>query len=154
MNGKFRVQSSECRVQSGDDGEDYSQESVLKKKSYAFAIRVVNLAQYLVTEKKEYVLSKQVLRSGTAIGALIMESRRAESTADFIHKLNIALKEAEETHYWISLLKDTLFIDQKMYDSMSKDANELIAMLVSSIKTSKTKKRSELCTLNSELKNA
>ena len=148
------MQNAKCRVQNGYDGVDYSQESVLKKKSYAFAIRVVNLAQYLVTEKKEYVLSKQVLRSGTAIGALIMESRRAESTADFIHKLNIALKEAQETHYWISLLKDTLFIDQKMYDSMSKDANELIAMLVSSIKTSKTKKRSELCTLNSELKNA
>ena len=116
---------------------DYSQDSVLKKKSYAFAIRIVNMSQYLITEKKEYILSKQVLRSGTAIGALITESKRAESSADFIHKLNIALKEADETLYWISLLKDTRLIDEKMYGSISKDANQLIAMLVSSIKTTK-----------------
>ena len=77
----------------------YSQESVLKKKSYEFAIRVVNMSQYLISENKEYILSKQVMRSGTAIGALVTESRRAESTADFIHKFNIALKEADETLY-------------------------------------------------------
>ena len=115
----------------------YLHESVLLNKSYAFAIRIVNMTRFLVTEKKEYILTKQILRSGTAIGALITESKRAESTLDFIHKLNIALKEADETQYWISLLKDTTLIDQKMYVSMSKDANELIAMLVSSIKTAK-----------------
>ena len=119
------------------DYSDYLQNSVLKKKSYAFAIRIVNMSQYLIAEKKEYILSKQIMRSGTAIGALITESKRAESTADFIHKLNIALKEADETFYWISLLKDTDFIDKKMYASISKDVNELIAMLVSSIKTAK-----------------
>ena len=77
----------------------YSQkpDSALKEKSYSFAIRVVNMSQYLISTKKEYILSKQILRSGTAIGALIAESRRAESTVDFIHKLNIALKEADET---------------------------------------------------------
>ena len=116
---------------------DDSQDSVLRKKSYAFAIRIVNMSQYLISEKKEYILSKQVLRSGTAIGALITESKRAESSADFIHKLNIALKEADETLYWISLLKDTTYIDEIMYTSISKDANQLVAMLVSSIKTAK-----------------
>ena len=119
----------------------YSQkpDSALKEKSYSFAIRVINMSQYLISNKKEYILSKQFLRSGTAIGALIAESRRAESTVDFIHKLNLALKEADETLYWISLLKDTTFIDEKMYASMSRDVKELIAMLVSSIKTSKIK---------------
>ena len=122
----------------------YSQkpDSALKEKSYSFAIRVVNMSQYLISTKKEYILSKQILRSGTAIGALIAESRRAESTVDFIHKLNIALKEADETLYWISLLKDTTFIDEKMHTSMSRDVKELIAMLVSSIKTSKLKVQS------------
>jgi four helix bundle protein len=115
----------------------YSHESALKEKSYAFAIRVVNMSRNLVTEEKEYILSKQVLRSGTAIGALIMELKRAESKPDFIHKLGIALKEAEETQYWISLLKDTKLIDKKMYDSMSHDTKELVAMLVSSVNTAK-----------------
>ena len=112
-------------------------ESILVNKSYAFAIRIVNMSRYLVTEQKEYILAKQVLRSGTAIGALVTESRRAESKQDFIHKLGIALKEADETLYWIALLKDTTLIDEKMYASMSKDTNELVAMLVSSIKTAK-----------------
>ena len=117
--------------------QQQEQDSILKEKSYAFAIRVVNMSRYLVTEEKEYILSKQVLRSGTAIGAMIMESKRAESKPDFIHKLGIALKEAEETQCWISLLKDTKLIDEKMYDSMSRDARELVAMLVSSVNTAK-----------------
>ncbi|MCL2118415.1 MAG: four helix bundle protein [Planctomycetaceae bacterium] len=112
-------------------------DSVLLNKGYAFAIRVVNMTRYLITEQKEYILAKQVLRSGTAIGALVTESKRAESKPDFIHKLSIALKEADETLYWITLLKDTEVIDEKMYASMSKDTNELIAMLVASIKTAK-----------------
>jgi len=105
-------------------------ESVLKNKSYAFAIRTVKLSQFLQSEKKEFVLSKQVLRSGTAIGALVRE-------ADFVNKLSIALKEANETEYWLCLLKDTNYIDEKIFESMQSDGKELIAMLVSSLKTAK-----------------
>ena len=111
---------------------------VLKRKSYAFALRVVNLYKYLTTEKREYVMSKQVLRSGTAIGALVREAEFGESKADFARKLNIALKEANETDYWLSLLKNGDYINQKMYDSLASDNNELLRMLVSSVKTAKT----------------
>ena len=114
-------------------------ENVVKSKSYAFAIRVVKLYKYLIEQKKEFVLSKQFLRSGTAIGALIREAEQAESKADFIHKLCIALKEANETDYWISLLKDSEFLTQPEFDSISIDAQELINLLVSIIKSSKTK---------------
>ncbi len=79
-------------------------ENIVKDKSFAFALRVVKLAKYLESEKKEFVLSRQVLRSGTAIGALVREAEHAESRADFVHKMNIALKEASETLYWLDLL--------------------------------------------------
>ena len=115
----------------------YSQKSILTEKSYAFAVRIVNMSRFLSSEEKEFILAKQVLRSGTAIGALVKESKRAESKADFSHKLNIALKEAEETLYWLSLLKDTSYIDEKIYESMANDCKELVAMLVASIKTTK-----------------
>ncbi len=82
-------------------------ESIIKQKSYLFAIRIVNLYKFLKEEKKEFVLSKQLLRSGTAIGALVSESKFAQSTADFINKASIALKEANETLYWLNLLKGT-----------------------------------------------
>jgi len=85
--------------------------NVIKEKSYKFALRVIKLYKYLITEEKEYVLSKQILRSGTAIGALIEEALQAESKADFIHKLSIANKEANETDYWIRLLKDSEYIE-------------------------------------------
>jgi four helix bundle protein len=111
--------------------------SILKDKSYVFAIRVVKLSQFLQAEKKEYVLSKQVLRSGTAVGALIREAEFGQSKADFVHKMSISLKEANETEYWICLLKDTHYIDQNLFESMQSDCKELIAMLVSSIKTAK-----------------
>ena len=111
--------------------------SLLKDKSYAFALRIIRLAQYLNHEKKEYILCKQVLRSGTAIGALIREAEYAESKSDFIHKLHIALKEANETDYWLSLLHDSDFIDHKAYESINNNCKEMIALLVSSIKTSK-----------------
>lgn len=111
--------------------------SVLKNKSYKFAIRVVRLSQYLQTEKKEFVLSKQVLRSGTAVGALIREAEFGQSRPDFINKMSIALKEANETDYWLSLLKDTDYIDAKLFNSLQNDCKELIAMLVSTVKTSK-----------------
>jgi four helix bundle protein len=112
----------------------------LREKSYAFALRIIKLYKYLVAEHKEFVLSKQVLRSGTAIGALISEAKFGQSTADFISKMNIALKEANETDYWLSLLKDSDYIDEKLYKSLHKDVNELISMLVSTVKTLKSKK--------------
>ena len=109
------------------------------EKSEAFAGRVVRLNQYLITQKHEFVISKQILRSGTSIGANVMESRNAQSTADFIHKLNIALKEADETTYWIKNLYNGGFINKKEYESIFKDAEELVKILVSSIKTLKKK---------------
>jgi four helix bundle protein len=111
--------------------------SVLRDKSYAFAIRTVRLVQFLQTESKEFVLSKQVLRSGTAIGALISEAEFGQSRADFINKMNVALKEANETEYWLRLLMDTNYIEQKLFESLHTDCRELIAMLVSTVKTLK-----------------
>ncbi len=112
-------------------------EGPLKKKSYAFAIRIVKLSQYLQNERKEYVLSKQLLRSGTAIGALIREAEFGQSKADFTSKMSIALKEANETEYWLSLLKDTEYIKEELFQSLHNDCQEIIAMLVSTVKTSK-----------------
>jgi len=109
----------------------------LKNKSYLFAIRVVKLSQYLQDEKREFVLSKQVLRSGTAIGALVREAEFGQSRPDFTSKMSIALKEANETDYWLSLLKDTEYISENEHMSLQDDCNELIAMLVSTVKTSK-----------------
>ncbi len=114
-----------------------NKENILKDKSYSFAIRVVKLSQWLVADKKEFVLSKQLLRSGTAVGALIREAEFAQSKPDFINKLSVALKEANETEFWISLLKDTDYIDVKMYDSLNANCIELISLLVASIKTTK-----------------
>ena len=116
-------------------------ESPLKIKSYKFAIRIIRLCQYLQKEKKEFVLSRQVLKSGTSIGALIREAEFAQSNADFINKLSISLKEANETDYWLNLLFDTDYIDEKLFNSMLGNCKELISMLVSSIKTCKNKKK-------------
>lgn len=112
-------------------------DGVLKRKSYDFAIRVVKLTQYLQDNYKDYVLSRQVLRSGTSIGALVREAEFAQSKLDFINKLSIALKEANETSYWLSLLYETNYIDEKLFDSLQSDCKELIAILVSIVKTSK-----------------
>ena len=111
--------------------------NILGQKSYDFSIRIINLFKYLNKTHNEYILSKQVLRSGTAIGALIKESEYAQSKADFINKLSIALKEANETQYWLSLLKDTDFIEEKMFKSISPDIEEIIKLLTASIKTAK-----------------
>ena len=113
--------------------------NILKEKSYAFALRVVKLYRYLC-EQHEYVLSKQVLRSGTAVGALVSEAEFGQSKADFISKLSIALKEANETLYWLCLLRDSEYIDEKMFQSIKPDIEELIKLLVSSIKTAKQNK--------------
>jgi four helix bundle protein len=109
----------------------------LKRKSYEFAIRIVRLCQSLQSEKKEFVLSKQILRSGTAIGALIREAEFGQSKADFRSKMSIALKEANETDYWLSLLKDTGYIDAGLFTTLRGDCHEILAMLISTVKTSK-----------------
>lgn len=114
-------------------------ENVIKSKSFAFALRIVKLYKYLSITHNEYVLSKQLLRSGTAIGALVRESEHAESKADFIHKLSIALKEANETDYWLELLSQSKYINEVEYDSIKVDIEEVIKLLVSIIKTSKNK---------------
>jgi four helix bundle protein len=112
--------------------------SPLRDKSYAFAIKIVKLSQSLVSEKKEYVLSKQVFRSGIAIGALIRESEFAASKADFINKLFVPLKEANETEYWLTLLNDTSYLEKDEFLKWQAECKELITMLVSSINTSKS----------------
>ena len=112
-------------------------ESILKDKSYAFAVRIVRLSQYLQGKKKEFVLSKQLLRSGTAVGALVREAEFGQSKADFASKMSIALKEANETDYWLSLLRETQLISHRMYESVQADCNELIAILVASVKTAR-----------------
>lgn len=114
-------------------------DNIIKSKSFLFAIRIIKLYKYLSEEKRELVLSKQMLRSGTAIGALRRESEHAESKADFIHKLSISLKEANETEYWLMLLKETNYISQKEFDSINSDVIELLKLLISIIKTSKNK---------------
>ena len=112
-------------------------DSFLYNKSLTFGVRCVNFYQFL-KKKDVYVLSKQLLRSGTSIGANVRESRFAHSPADFISKLTIALKEAEETQYWLELLFKSNLISDKEYQSMYDDADELISLLVSSIKTYKS----------------
>lgn len=113
--------------------------SVLRNKSYRFAVRIVNMSVFLRNDKKEYILSKQIVRSGTAIGASIREAEFAQSDLDFIHKFSVSLKEANETQYWLDLLKDTGFIEESIYLSMKSDCKELISMLVASINTLKSK---------------
>ena len=110
----------------------------LKEKSYQFAIRIVKLSQFLQQDKKEFVLSKQVLHSGTAVGALIREAEFGQSKADFTSKMSMSLKEANETEYWLSLLKDTDFINENQFVNLQSECKELIAMLVSTVKTSKS----------------
>ncbi|MFA6468155.1 MAG: four helix bundle protein [Bacteroidota bacterium] len=112
-------------------------QNTLKTKSYQFAIAIVNICRILTIEKKEYILSKQLLRSGTSIGANIEEANQAESRLDFIHKLSIANKEAFETHYWIRILRDTDFIDSSTALLFLDQCEELIKMLTSSINSSK-----------------
>ena len=112
-------------------------ENVVKNKSFAFALRIVKMYQFLCEQKKEFVLSKQLLRSGTAVGALVREAEQAESPADFIHKLAIALKEANETEYWIELLYQSNYIDETAYNSIKSDLTELMKLLISIIKTTK-----------------
>ena len=114
-------------------------ENVVRDKSYAFAVRVVKLAQYLVKEKKERVLSKQLLRSGTSIGANVEEAVGGQSNKDFFAKLNIAYKEARESHYWLRLLHDTDYLTESQAQSLLADTEELQKVIGSILKTLRDK---------------
>jgi len=113
-------------------------ENILRAKSFAFAVRIVKFHQFLKNKENDYALIRQILRIGTAIGALIRESENAESKKDFIHKLNISLKETDETQYWLELLFASGIITKKVYQSLFNDADELVKLLVASLKTTKS----------------
>jgi four helix bundle protein len=114
--------------------------SIIKDKSFIFAKRIIKLYQYLIENKKEYVISKQLLRSGTAVGALVREAQNAESKADFIHKLGIAQKECDESLYWLELLIESGFLTKKEFESINKEASDLLKMIRSAMLTSKSRK--------------
>lgn len=115
----------------------------VKHKSFRFALRIVKLFQFLKEQKQEFIMSKQVMRSGTAIGALIREAEHAESKADFIHKMAIAQKESNETAYWLELLHQSEFLNQKEFESLIQEQQELSKMLASILLTSKGVKKSD-----------
>ncbi len=112
-------------------------ENNIKNKSFAFAVRIVRLYQYLQSEKKEFVLSKQLLRSGTSVGAMVREAEHSESKPDFIHKLAIAQKEINETIYWLELLQATDYLNLNEFESINTDAVELIKIITIIIKNTK-----------------
>ena len=108
----------------------------IKEKSFAFALRVIKLYSYL-NEKKEFVISKQILRSGTSIGANVREAQNAESKKDFMHKLAIAQKECDESIYWLELLKETNYLNQEEFNGLNEDATSILKMIRSAIMTAK-----------------
>ena len=113
--------------------------NLIKEKSFAFALKVIKISESMRNESKEFVLSKQLLRSGTAVGALVRESEHAESRADFVHKLSVALKEANETQYWLELISASGYMDKsKSIDSLT-EISEILRILVAIIKTTKSK---------------
>ncbi len=114
-------------------------ENIVREKSFSFALRVVRLVKKLQKEDKEYILSKQLIRSGTAIGALVREAEHAESKKDFIHKMSIALKEANETRYWLDILFKSDYISNMPYDTLNDEVTQLIKLLASIVKSSKQK---------------
>ena len=113
--------------------------SIVKNKSFQFAVRTVNLYKVLLSERKEFVISKQLLRSGTSVGAIVREAVNAQSTADFIHKLSISQKECDESLYWLELLKETNYITETEFESLHNDATELLKIIRSIILTTKQK---------------
>jgi four helix bundle protein len=115
----------------------------IQEKSFEFAVRIVKLCKHLRAKKKEYVVCRQVLRSGTSIGALVREAQHAESKADFVHKMAIALKEANEKEYWLTLLQRTEYLDGAQFKSIHRDVDELIRLPVAILKSAKRNKRME-----------
>lgn len=122
-------------------------ENVVADKSKRFAVRIVRLYQYLCAEKREFVLSKQLLRSGTSIGANVREAVRGQSKADFVSKMSIALKEASETEYWLELLYETDFLDKQQFDSIHADVRELLKLLTSIVKSSNERRSNAILNL-------
>jgi len=112
-------------------------ENIVKNKSFVFAVRVVKLYQYLCEQKKEFVMSKQLLRSGTSVGAMIREAEHAETKNDFKHKMGIAQKEINETIYWLELLQETDYLTQEQFESISNDAVEIIKLITAILKSAK-----------------
>ena len=112
-------------------------DNAVQDKSFRFAVRIVNLCKFLQNEKKEYILYKQLFRCGTSIGANVAEAQQAQSRADFVSKLNIALKEAYETDYWLRLLHETNYLTESAFQSVISDCRELEKLLISIIKTAK-----------------
>ena len=115
-----------------------SVENDIYKLSKAFAVRIVNMYNYLKSEQQEFIMSKQVLRSGTSIGANVREGRYAQSKADFISKMSVALKEASETAYWLEILYQTKYITEDLYNSIYEDCDKIISVLAKIVKTSKS----------------
>lgn len=112
-------------------------ENIIKNKSFGFAIRIVKLYQFLCEEKREFVLSKQLLRSGTSVGAMVREAEHAESKNDFKHKMSIAQKEINETIYWLELLKETDYLSKDQFFSLNTDAIEIIKLITAILKSTK-----------------
>ena len=112
-------------------------DKAVQEKSFHFAVRIVNLCKFLQNEKKEYIIYKQLFRCGTSIGANVAEAQQAQSRADFVSKLNIALKEACETDYWLRLLHETNYLTESAFQSVISDCRELEKLLISIIKTAK-----------------
>lgn len=115
-------------------------ENIIKDKTFAFGKRIIKICIYLEEKRKEFVLSKQLKRSGTAPGALVREAEHAESKKDFIHKMSIGLKEANETEYWLHMLKEGKYISENEFESIQKDCDEIIRILVAIVKSSKNGK--------------
>ncbi|MFV0387398.1 MAG: four helix bundle protein [Pyrinomonadaceae bacterium] len=111
--------------------------NIIKEKSFAFAVRIVKLYQYLYEQEKEFVLSKQLLRSGTSVGAMVREAEHAESKPDFKHKMAIAQKEINETIYWLELLRETNLLSVEQFESMNTDAVEIIKLITAILKSTK-----------------
>jgi len=118
--------------------------NVLKEKSFAFTLRCVNLYKYLSESKREFVISKQLIRSGTSVGANIREAQNAESNADYIHKFGIAQKECDETIYWLELLLAANYLTKSEFESIYKESNELLKMIRSAILTLKQKNNANI----------
>jgi len=112
-------------------------DNIVKSKSFAFAVRIVKLYQFLIDSKKEFVLSKQLLRSGTSVGAMVREAEHAESKPDFTHKMAVAQKEINETLYWLELLAETDYLTKQQFESINADAEELIKLVTSILKSTK-----------------
>ena len=125
-------------MQNETRGINIMENSSVEAKSFDFAVRIINLYRFLTREKKEFDLSKQILRSGTSIGANVSEGEKGQSKADFYSKMSIALKEANETHYWLRLLSATGYISESQFSSLEKDVKEIVAMLTAICKTTQS----------------